>query len=124
MSNNNQAQADLLAEFLADIKTTQTLWALQDQTSEDWVVLASINFEETDVMPIWSNGALAQQHCCDEWQGYVPAEISIADWLEFWISDLNEDGIIIGVNWPVEGDCVELELSDFSQAVANIEDLT
>jgi len=126
MSNNNQENAadnPLLAEFLKEVKPEQMLWALQDKDSEDWVVLASVNFEDTDVMPVWSSETLAKQHCIDEWQAYVPAQISVSDWMEFWIEDLSEDGIIIGINWPVEGDCLELELGDFSQAVATIEDL-
>ncbi|WDE03374.1 DUF2750 domain-containing protein [Thalassomonas viridans] len=126
MSNNNQQSAadnPLLAEFLDQVKSEQVLWALQDKASKDWVVLSSINFEETDVMPVWSSEQRAKQHCIDEWQDYVPAQITVSDWLEFWIEDLNEDGIIIGVNWPVEGDCLELELGDFSQGIASIEDL-
>ncbi|WDE01100.1 DUF2750 domain-containing protein [Thalassomonas actiniarum] len=126
MSDNKQENATehpVLAEFLSAVKPEQVLWALQDKDSEDWVVLASVNFEETDVMPVWSSEQLAGQHCIDEWQDYQPAQISVSDWLEFWIEDLNEDGIIIGVNWPVEGDCLELELADFSQAIAAIEDL-
>lgn len=119
MTDNNQT----LTTFLADIKPTQTLWALQDKESEDWVVLDSINFENADVMPIWSSSELAQLHCVDEWKNYTPAEISVAEWLEFWVEDLNEDGVIIGVNWQEEGECLELYLSAFSQAIATIEAL-
>lgn len=118
MSENNP----ILEQFLKGVKPTQTLWALQDKASEDWVVLDSINFEQTDVMPLWSSAELALAHCCDEWQDYVPAQISLADWLEFWIEDLNEDGVIVGVNWQ-DGQYVEMELADFSQALAQIEKL-
>jgi hypothetical protein len=113
----------ILNSFINETKQSQTLWALQDQASEDWVVLDSINFEETDVMPLWSNEALAQVHCIDEWKNYTPTAISVAQWLEFWVEDLNEDGVIIGINWQEEGDCEELELADFTQALATIEKL-
>ncbi|SFC62167.1 DUF2750 domain-containing protein [Pseudoalteromonas denitrificans] len=119
MKDDNQ----ILTAFLAELKPTQTLWALQDKASEDWVVLDSINFENTDVMPVWSNNELAQQHCVDEWKSYVPAEIPVADWLEFWAEDLNEDGVIIGVNWQEEGECLEVDLSAFTQGIASIEAL-
>ena len=109
--------------FLAEVKLTQTLWALQDKESEDWVVLDSIHFENADVMPIWSSSEQAKLHCVDEWKNYIPAEISVAEWLEFWVEDLNEDGVIIGVNWPEDGDCHELELSEFTQGIASIEAL-
>jgi len=114
---------ETLPEFVTAVRTTQNFWALQDKATEDWVVLDSINFEETEVMPVWSSDKLAAQHCCDEWQDYVPAVITLAEWLEFWIEDLKEDNIVIGINWPADGDCVEVELGEFSQALAEIETL-
>lgn len=107
--------------FMADVKPSQTLWALQEPESEDYVVLDSVNFENTDVMPLWSTAELAQSHCVDEWQGYKAKQISVADWMEFWIEDLNEDNIIIGLNWPEEGECVEVELAEFTQFLSEIE---
>jgi Protein of unknown function (DUF2750) len=83
--------------FLSTVKPTQKTWGLQDKTNNDWAILDSINFEKTDVMPIWSTQELVQQHCNDEWQDYVPSEIPLADWFEFWVQDLNEDGVLSGL---------------------------
>jgi hypothetical protein len=116
-------QSNVLKDFLSETKTSQLVWALQDKASEDWVVLDSPSFEETDVMPLWSSETLAKAHCIEEWSEYIPCEIPLADWFEFWVEDLNEDNVIIGVNWQEEGDCLELELSDFTQALAEIESL-
>jgi hypothetical protein len=119
----------ILSTFLTDVKTAQSFWALQEKSGEDWVVLDSINFENTDVMPLWSSQALAQIHCIDEWQEYVPTKITLSDWLEFWLEDLGEDGVIVGVNWLEESnqaednEYVELDLAEFSQALAEIEAL-
>jgi len=114
---------NILKAFLAEAKPTQVLWALQDKASEDWVVLDSPSFENTDVMPLWSSEELAQQHCIDEWSDYIPCEISLADWFEFWLEDLNEDNVIVGINWQGDDECAELELSEFTQALAEIESL-
>ncbi len=114
---------NMLKVFLEQVKETQVLWALQDNISEDWVVLDSPTFENTEVMPLWSSASLAKQHCIDEWGDYKPAEISVADWFEFWLEDLNEDGVIVGINWQDDDECFELELSDFSQSLAEIERL-
>ncbi len=113
-------QENIINEFMAEVKTSQTLWALQEPETEDWVVLDSINFENTEVMPLWSSEALAKVHCVDEWSDYIPCKISVAEWMEFWIEDLNEDGIIVGVNW-VEEECVEIELSEFTQNLSEVE---
>jgi len=112
-----------LLTFLAEVKPSQLLWALQDKKSEDWVVLDSLNYEQTEVMPLWSNEKIAAQHCTEEWADYVPAAISVADWLEFWINDLLEDGVVIGINWLGEDNDAEIDLPEFTQALADIEAL-
>jgi hypothetical protein len=121
-----------LTTFLADVKNKQSFWALQEKSGEDWVVLDSINFENTDVMPLWSTEELAQVHCVDEWEDYVPTKITLSDWLEFWLEDLSEDGVIVGINWQeevadpeddvkTENEYFELDLAEFSQSLAEIE---
>ena len=122
MSDNNSISTTL-ANFLSEVKPTQNLWALQDKASEDWVVLDSPNFENTDVMPLWSSAELAQEHCIEEWSDYEPCEISLADWFEFWLEDLSEDNVIVGINWQGDDEHSEMELSDFTQALAEIESL-
>ena len=110
-----------LSTFLNDIKPTQTLWALQDKKSEDWVVLDSLQFEETEVMPLWSNQTLAQTHCVEEWKDYVATAITLADWFEYWVDDLLADNVVIGLNWgDVAGD-VEIDLAELTQALTEIE---
>ena len=119
MTNNTQ----VLAAFTAEVKPTQTLWALQDKESEDWVVLDSLNYEQTEVMPLWSNAELALKHCTEEWQDYVPAAISLSDWLEYWVDDLIADNVVIGINWLGEESDLEIDLSEFTQALVEIEAL-
>ena len=114
-------QQSIIKTFLVTVKASQTLWALKEPESDDFVVLDSINFENTEVMPLWSSAELAKSHCVDEWKSYQPSAISIAEWMEFWIEDLNEDGVIIGLNWPEDDDCVEIELSEFTQLLSEIE---
>lgn len=112
-----------LLTFLAEVKPNQLFWALQDKKSEDWVVLDSLNYEQTEVMPLWSSETLAAQHCTEEWADYLPAAISVADWLEFWVDDLLEDGVVIGLNWLGEDNDSEIDLPEFTQALADIEAL-
>ncbi len=119
MNDNNKT----LNTFLVNTKPTQLLWALQDKASEDWVVLDSVAYENTEVMPLWSSAELAQQHCIDEWQNYTPCEISLSDWFEFWLENLNQDNVIVGIDWQDDDEYLEMELADFSQALARIESL-
>ena len=99
------------------------MWALQEPKSEEWVILDSSNFENTDVMPLWSSKELAQKHCSDEWQEYQATAISMSDWFEFWLEDLNDDAVIVGVNWQENDDCLEMDLAEFSLELATVEAL-
>jgi hypothetical protein len=123
MADKTPDHSEVFKKFLEQVKPNQILWALQDKVSEDWVVLDSFNFEETDVMPLWSTEELAKAHCSEEWQGYSPAAITLADWLEFWIEDLSSDGVIVGINWPTDGGCLELDQDEFTQGLVEIEKL-
>ncbi|GLS90159.1 hypothetical protein GCM10007916_12260 [Psychromonas marina] len=114
---------EALSAFSNDVKPTQTLWALQDAKSEDWVVLDSLQFEETEVMPLWSTQALAQVHCVEEWKDYVATAITLADWFEFWVDDLLEDNVVIGLNWGDEGNDLEVDLAELTQVLTEIEAL-
>ena len=113
-----------ISQFLETVRANQSFWALQDKNGEDWVVLDSTQFEETDVLPVWSSQEAALAHCTEDWAEFEAAEITLADWLEFWVEDLAQDNIVIGVNWEVDSEeLVELELADFSQQLADVEKL-
>jgi len=119
MTTDNQT----LSDFIKTVEPSQTFFALQDPTTEEWLIVDSINFEKTDVMPVWSSDVQAQEHCSGEWDSYAVAPITLSDWLEFWVEDLNADNIIVGVNWHEEQDCLEVELAEFTQALIEIEAL-
>lgn len=117
--SNSQA----LTLFLNDVKPTQMLWALQDKKSEDWVVLDSLQFEETEVMLLWSTQALAQANCIEEWKEYVATAITLADWFEFWVDDLLADNVVIGLNWGDNEADIEIDLAELTQSLTEIEAL-
>ncbi|GAB2996924.1 DUF2750 domain-containing protein [Psychrosphaera aestuarii] len=110
-------------EFFEEVKATQMIWALHDKDSEGWVIVDSIQFEDTDVILLWSRESIAQKSCTEEWASYTPTQISVAEWLEFWVEDLSQDNIIVGLDWQDDGECPELELGEFSQRIADLEKL-
>lgn len=115
--------SELVNEFFAEVKATQMIWALQDKSSEGWVIVDSANFEETETMLLWSTESAAKANCTNEWADYTPTQISVSDWLEFWFEDLKEDNITIGLEWNEENDCEEMDLAEFTQNIADIEKL-
>ncbi|QTH64984.1 DUF2750 domain-containing protein [Psychrosphaera ytuae] len=110
-------------QFFEEIAATQMIWALHDKETDGWVIVDSVQFEDTDVMLLWSRESIAQSNCTDEWAQYVPTQISVAEWLEFWVEDLATDNVMIGLDWQEDGECPEMELVEFSQKIAEIEKL-
>jgi hypothetical protein len=41
--------------------------------------------------------------------------------LEFWIEDLNEDGVLIGIDWRAEQECPEVEPVELAKFLVDVE---
>ena len=110
-----------LTTFVNQVEETQQFWGLADQNGEDWVVCDSAQFEETDVLPVWSSESDAKNHCVDEWQNYQPQLITLKEFMEFWVDSLNEDGVMVGINWVLEGECPEIDPIELAKTLAEVE---
>lgn len=104
--------------FVATVNEEAKIWALQNADG-DWVVCDSAEFERADVMPIWSNAETAKQFCVDEWHDYNAASIMLEEFLEEWIADLNEDGVLLGVEWQIQGECAELDAIEVAKLIVD-----
>lgn len=110
-----------LKSFIDNVKESQMLWGLMDAEGEGWVVCDSSEYEETDVMPLWSSEAKASEHCTDEWSTYKATAIPLVEFLEYWVEDLNHDGVLVGVDWLANEECLECDPIDLAQSLAEIE---
>ncbi|MDB2385949.1 DUF2750 domain-containing protein [Shewanella sp.] len=108
--------------FIKNVKQHQTLWGLQDENAEGWVVCDASEFEATDVMPLWSNEAHAKIHCTDEWQDYQAVAITLTEFLEEWVSDLNDDGVLVGLDWVADQPCLEIDPIVLATSLVNVEE--
>ncbi|WP_339206050.1 DUF2750 domain-containing protein [Paenibacillus sp. FSL K6-3182] len=84
-------------KFVKKIIETQLVWGLKSE--DGWCVSPSNEFEETDVMPFWSERALAKQCAIEEWVHYSPHTIPLDDFANTWIPGLDNDNLLIGTNW-------------------------
>ncbi|NMP15063.1 DUF2750 domain-containing protein [Thalassotalea sp. Y01] len=102
-----------LDTYLDTINEEQRLYALT--TSEgDWVVCDS-DQDFNDVMPLWADAEQAKSFCVEQWQDYQVGEISLEQFLEEWVGDLNEDNVGIGINWRLDQVGLELNAIDFAK---------
>ncbi|MFO6422810.1 DUF2750 domain-containing protein [Motilimonas sp. KMU-193] len=96
------------ALFVSDSHKSETVWGLCNDQGQ-WLSLDSSEFEDSEVMPFWSQAEDAQCHCVDEWASFVPTKLSLEEFLEDWLTTLAADEVLVGLNWNNELDGEELE---------------
>jgi hypothetical protein len=85
--------------FIERIIKTKMVWGLRSE--EGWCVSPSNEYEETEVMPFWSDRAYAQQCAVEEWEAFKPVSISLEEFMEAWLPGLETDQLLVGTNWNV-----------------------
>jgi len=101
------------ARFVELIKETGKVWGLE--SDDGWAVSPSINNEEQDVMPFWDSEEDAKIHCVDEWSIYTPRAIDLDEFFDEWLSGMQDDGILVGINWNADFEGVEMEPLEMAQ---------
>jgi len=79
------------------------------KSSDGFAICESNEFEDTEVMPFWSQQNEAKSMCTDDWSAYEPNPIRIDDFIDAWLHGMEEDGLYVGVNWNKDLDGVEIE---------------
>ncbi len=99
--------------FIENILESGQVWGLQ--SDEGWVVVDSTEFEDSEVMPFWSEEANAKAHCVGEWANFRPVAMDLDEFVEEWLAGMAEDGILVGPNWNDDLDGLEVEPDELSQ---------
>lgn len=93
----HQTEEKRLEQFAKEVKASQIVYTLIDK-KEGGLAYAASAEEDTDVLLLWSNETIANQWT-EEWKGYTILKISLSDFLKKWISGMQKDGLLCGVNW-------------------------
>ncbi|MGB2079481.1 MAG: DUF2750 domain-containing protein [Vibrio sp.] len=110
LTSDIQANLEL---FIEQTQDTKMVWGLKNE--DGWLACDSTEFEESEVMPFWSDEADAKMHNVEEWSDFEVLHIPLDIFVEDWLITLAEDGVLIGVNWNTELDGVEIEPSDLAK---------
>ncbi|MEX0740968.1 MAG: DUF2750 domain-containing protein [Pseudohongiella sp.] len=102
--------------FLDQVQHTGEVWGLHGE--DGWALCPSVEFEETEVFPFWSDERYAAALCTDEWSDYKPKVISLQDFATEWLPGIHEDNAMIGPNWDTEMSGLELEPADVAAALS------
>src|ERR1700712_3597462 len=94
LEDNIQAKYKLFVEKTA---ASKLVWGLKDKGG--WANSHSASDEKLDVIPFWDDKANAKACARDDWKGYLPAMISLPEFLESWCDEMAENGVLAGINW-------------------------
>ena len=106
MSNVDEGRLD---RFCTRAAAAGEVWVLTED--EDCAVVESNDYEESEVMPFWSDRAEAERAATGDWARYTPNRIALDEFLASYLPALDEDGYLVGPDWTeeLEGDEVEPE---------------
>ncbi|WP_432451989.1 MULTISPECIES: DUF2750 domain-containing protein [unclassified Agarivorans] len=85
-----------LSDFSKAVIKAGELWVLS--ADDEFVVVDSINYENTDVMPLFSTAAKAQALCLDDWSEYQVVSINLEEFFEQWLPNLDEDKVLVAID--------------------------
>ncbi len=105
--------------FIAEARSNGVVWVLAH--GEDLLVVESVDFEDTDVMPFWSNEEAAKWHCSEEWADYHAEPVTLDMFCDGWLKEMYEDGVLIGTNWDSELNGPEVEPREILEALAQVQ---
>lgn len=86
--------------FFSEAIACGCVWGLEGP--EGWALCESEQYEETQVMPFWSQPEFAELHCQGEWADYKVVPVSLEEFLEDWLPGMHQDVFLVGVNWDAE----------------------
>ncbi|MBL4829096.1 MAG: DUF2750 domain-containing protein [Aliivibrio sp.] len=110
LTTDIQANLDL---FISETKENELVWGLKNE--DGWLACDSTEFENSEVMPFWSNEADAKTHNVEEWADFEVLHIPLDIFVEDWLITLSEDGVLIGVNWNDTLDGKEVEPTNMAK---------
>lgn len=104
LSSNIKANYAL---FIDQVLEYESVWGLC--SDEGWAQCESENYEDAGVILFWSEQSYVKDFMAKDWQDYKISKISLEDFLNNWLPGMDEDGILVGINWSEEFDDIEME---------------
>ncbi|QDQ28967.1 DUF2750 domain-containing protein [Chitinimonas arctica] len=113
--------------FITRARQSGKVWGLRwkEDGEDKWAYCLSNNTEGDDdlesdisVFVFWSDQAYARRHAVAEWAKYVATSIELDEFIEYWLSNMQEEGVLVGVNFNAELAGIELEPAVLAEALA------
>lgn len=96
--------------FIERVRASGEVWGLC--CDEAWAFCPSHEYEDTEVLVFWSDRAAAQKLADGEWSEHVPTAIPLDEFIDRWLRGMDEDGVLVGLDWDAGLSGLELEPID------------
>src|SRR5690606_41574940 len=83
--------------FIVEAMENGCVWGLQSE--EGWALCASEDYDDVEVMPLWSQETFVRHHCRDECADYIPVAIELEELVHYLLPLMTEDSWVVGYNW-------------------------
>lgn len=107
MLQDTETALENKARFVARVRESGIVWGLRGP--DGWATAGSTDYEDTTVMPFWSDRAYAARAAREEWQRMEPTSIPLSTFIDSLLRGMHDDGILVGPNWDAQGCGLELE---------------
>lgn len=99
-------------KFIKEVSKTETVWGLKLKNEDGWAVALSNEYEDAEVMLFWSDKRLAKLCIAEEWIEYEVNSITLENFMNNWLIGLDEDDLLVGLNWDFNLIGLEVEPID------------
>ena len=94
--------AERLDYFVRKCADFEEVWGLRNE--EGWCGMGTDDGKES--IPFWPEEGFAALLADDEWSDCAPASITLEEFVENWLPEMQEDGVLAAV-FPTPGDPAE-----------------
>jgi hypothetical protein len=95
-------------KFLERVPVSGVVWGLKE-ADDSFFVCESNEYEDTYVMAFWSERAYAKSCAVEELSHFEPSPIPLDIFMNNFLLGLDEDGLLVGLNWNSKLIGVEVE---------------
>ena len=109
------SDAEALQAFIDAAIQNGAVWGLEHP--EGWALAASVEYEDSYVMPFWSSEQAARKCASEEWAEYSVSGLPLEDFIQKWLPGMQDDGYLVGTDWDVDSAGPEIEPDELAEAL-------
>lgn len=108
-------------KFIESVSVSGVVWGLKE-ADESFFVCESNEYEDTYVMAFWSERAYAKRCAVGEISHFEPSSIPLDIFMNNFLLGLDEDGLLVGLNWNSKLIGIEVEPAEvYEKLIKKIE---